>query len=44
MGGTHVPLRIASSTIKRCRRRRMKERTTMAAETERRRTRVARNV
>ena len=43
-GGTQVPFRIASSTISRCRLRRTKERMTMAPETERSKTRVARKV
>lgn len=40
-GGTHVPLRMASSIIRRCRLRRMSDRTTMAEDTPRSRTRVA---
>lgn len=43
-GGTHVPLRMASSTMRRCRRRRMNERTTMAADTLSNRTKVAKKV
>lgn len=43
-GGTHVPFRIASSIIRRCRRLRMKERMTIAAETDKRSTSVARKV
>jgi hypothetical protein len=40
-GGIHVPFRMASSTRAWCRLRRMKERTTIAPETPRRRTKVA---
>lgn len=43
-GGIHVPLRIASSTMRRWRLRNTKERATIAEETPRRRTRVARKV
>jgi len=44
LGGIYVPFRIASSIMRRWRRRRISDRMTMAPETPRRRTRVARKV
>lgn len=43
-GGTHVPLRMASSTMRRWRRLRRRERRIIAAETDSNRTSVARKV